>query len=110
MAKTKLTLMTLTCVKKQDTVGPDEVLVYVGDNKPVGPLKISKNGQGVYVGGSTEFDGEILITLKEQDKGGKDDVLGSWKAYASETDGIRRAHFHALSGADYHLLYDVDAV
>ena len=110
MATAKLSLMTLSCVKKQDTIGKDEVLVYVGGNLHGGPFKIGKNGDDVFVGGGVvEFDDKILITLKEKDDG-DDDTLGSWYAYASETDGIRRALFHALPGADYHLLYDVDDV
>ena len=111
MAKAKIQLMKLSCVKKQDAgLGKDEVNVYLGGEFHGGPFKIGKNGDDVFVGGGfTEFEDDILITLKEKD-GDKEDTLGSWKAYATETSEIRRAHFHALSGADYHLLYDVDAL
>jgi|1185.fasta_scaffold122972_1 hypothetical protein len=109
MAKAQISLMTLSCVKKQDTFGKDEVIVELGGDFHSGPHKIGKNGDDVGVGGGfTDFEDKITITLKEKDDG-DDDVLGSWTAYATETDGIRRAHFHALSGADYHLTYDVDA-
>jgi hypothetical protein len=105
-----LHLISLKCIKKQDILGRDNVLVTAG-GRTTGPFAIRK-GDDVPLELDRRFTGEIDITLTEVDGkvGGKNDddlgtvtIDGEDKADAGEIPAI----FNEKKGRVYHVIYEV---
>jgi hypothetical protein len=101
---TELHIKTLTCVKKQDTVGKDKAVLKIGGRTIGGPYLMAK-GDSLSVNITEPFTGSVQVTLMEEDAG-TDDNLGTVTIYDTlpnldNQDGV----FHRLSGADYHMVY-----
>ena len=103
---TQLHIKTLKCVKKDDVIGKDDVVVQMNGVKVSGPHKLGK-GDDVTLNTLRSFTSSVKVTLIDED-GGKDDNLGSVTITDTQAGiGTLTAFFNALKGADYHLTYDV---
>lgn len=103
---TELHIKTLKCVKKDDLIGKDEVVVQVNGGTVSGPHKLGK-GDSVTLNTLRSFTSSAKVTLIDED-GGKDDTLGTVTITDSQAGiGTLTAFFNALAGADYHMTYDV---
>ena len=106
-----LHLIKLECVKKDDTVGNDEIDVRVDGVTLVGPLSIRRNDV-VALNSTTSFSCSVKVNLLDEDSGlnGADDDLGTLTIKDTLAGlGDLAGEFHARKGADYHLTYRVDA-
>jgi hypothetical protein len=104
----ELHIKTLKCVKKDDVIGKDEVVVEMNGVTVSGPHKLGK-GDTVTLNTLRTFTTSTKVTLVDQD-GGKDDTLGSVTITDTQAGiGTLTAFFNALAGADYHMTYDVHA-
>jgi len=106
-----LRLVKLECVKKDDTVGKDEIDVRVDGVTLVGPLSMGRNDV-VSLNATTSFTSSAKVNLLEEDSGlnGSDDDLGTLTIKDTLAGlGDLTGEFHARTGADYHLTYRVDA-
>jgi hypothetical protein len=107
MAQVKIT--ELKCVKKQDSISPDEIRIEVDGKSISGPHKMKKNNT-LKLSATADFTDSALIKIYEEDKNSNDDYLGSHKVYANEfDDGTQEAHFNFKKRADYHIKYSVTA-
>lgn len=102
----QLHIKTLKCVKKDDVIGKDEVVVQMNGVTISGPHKLGK-GDDVTLNTLRSFTNPAKVTLIDED-GGKDDNLGSVTITDTQAGiGTLTAFFNALPGADYHMTYDV---
>jgi len=98
----------LTCVKKDDTFGKDEVNIFLNGKFVSGPHKLAK-GDSPRVGGKFDFAVRAVIVLKEVN-GNNVTILGMQDAEASPARlEDRIAVFHDHPGSDYHLAYTLDS-
>ena len=101
---TELHIKTLTCVKKQDTVGKDNAVLKIGGRTIGGPYLLAK-GDSLSVNITEPFTGSVQVTLMEEDAG-TDDNLGTVTIYDTLPNlDNQDSVFHRLSGADYHMVY-----
>jgi hypothetical protein len=104
---TELHIKSLTCVKKQDTVGKDKAVLKIGGRTIGGPYLMAK-GDSLTLNITEPFTTSVQVTLMEEDAGSDDDDLGTVTVYDTlpehdNQDGV----FHRLSGADYHMVYHI---
>jgi hypothetical protein len=101
-----LTIKEVECVKKQTTVGRDQIHVHVNGTHLVGPLTMGTKDV-VTLSATFNFTNSANIELIEEDPG-TDDNLGTVTATAAQAGlGTLSGTFHRLSGADYHIKYSV---
>jgi hypothetical protein len=105
-AKYRVQLISLECVRKQDTIGKDDPQLFVNGVSVYGPGSIEK-GQTVNLRPrSALFTSVANINLKEVDPG-VDDDMGTVTATASDLNkGVLPGEFHRAN-ADYKLFYQV---
>ena len=72
---TEVHIKTLTCVKKQDTVGKDSVVLKIGGRTIGGPYLMAK-GDSLSPNVTEPFTSSVQVTLMEEDAG-TDDNLGT---------------------------------
>lgn len=104
-----LRIATLECVKKQESIGKDEIVIKVNGNTLAGPFEMGRNDK-ITVNASTSFTGSASVNLTELDSGlnFKDDNLGTVTIKATVAGlGNQTTEFHSLKGADYHMVYSV---
>ena len=103
-----LTIVDVECVKKQTTVGRDEIHVHVNGGHLAGPLTMGTKDV-ITLNAVVNFTSSAAIELIEVDPGGgNDDNLGTVTATASQAGlGTQSGNFHRLPGADYHIRYSV---
>jgi hypothetical protein len=110
-----LTITKLTCTKKRDPIGKDEIDIYVSpdDGTEVflsGPhfLDKSKNDDEVQLSAVKAFSEKIRIRLKERngDRGGTNDLdLGTKTVYQDEKHNVTYNHnFSANDGKVFYTL------
>lgn len=102
-----LFIKSLKCIKKQSTLGPDLVYMFV-NNVPSGPFRMGKNDYAE-VGGRFSFTGTAKIVLIESDSGwgANPDRLGDVTVNATTRDTNVTGVFDELKGAYYEMKYDV---
>ncbi|MET9337076.1 hypothetical protein [Nonomuraea sp. NPDC003804] len=102
-------LISLTCNKKQDSVGEDEPQLFINGVSKFGPGKMGKGDTEILTGTTFEFFSTATMELFDVDKGSNDDFLGSVVVSSSEAGaGIQVEKFDHLNGAEYTIVYEVD--
>jgi hypothetical protein len=102
----RVQLTSLTCNRKQDTIGRDEPQLFVNGVSVYGPGDIGKGETVDLRPRSAVFTSVAHLALVEVD-GGSDDSLGVVTATAGQTGrGAQRGEFH-LPNADYAITFQV---
>ncbi|MGH3843951.1 MAG: hypothetical protein ACRDS0_21275 [Pseudonocardiaceae bacterium] len=98
----------MTCVKLQDSISEDEIVVHLAGAKVLGPIGVHK-GKTVSLGGLTRtFTGSINVQLFEIDSNSAPDDLGTEIVRASEAgSGDQNLKFDKANKAFYTLNYRV---
>jgi hypothetical protein len=105
----KLDLITLECIRKQDTIGKDEPQLFVNGVSVYGPGSIEK-GQSVDLRPRFAYFTSVgQINLKEVDAG-PDDDLGTVTATAGQAGAGNLSGEYSLPNADYKITYKVTRV
>jgi hypothetical protein len=108
-----LKVLTMECVKKQDTVGQDSIHVHVDGTHLAGPFAMGKTDVKVFSGATRDFTGSAILELIEVDGkfgGSNDESLGTVTVQEAQAgQGSIGCDFNRLSGADYHVEYEVIA-
>lgn len=103
----ELHITSLTCDKRQDSVGKDEASLEIGGFTVSGPHSMGKNDvQPLNV--RRNFTGSVSVTLFEEDSGSARDNLGT----AVIPDGLagqgNQTHqFASAPNAEYHMGFHV---
>lgn len=102
-----ITLHSMTCVKRQDSISHDEIKVFVGGSIVGGPFGVDK-GDTVNLGIVRTFSSATSVQLKEWDSNSDEDNLGT------RTVGVNAiTHgnliFDAAKNAYYTVNYSVAA-
>ncbi len=106
----ELKITKLKCVKKQDSISPDEIYIKVDDKLLAGDFKMGRNDK-VTPNATHKFTESAVVSVWERDKNSRDDCLGTLKVKADQAGGrLWEKHFNALKKADYHMNYRVTAV
>ncbi|MEU8234100.1 hypothetical protein AB0C12_31320 [Actinoplanes sp. NPDC048967] len=102
----RLQLTSLTCKRKQDTIGRDEPQLFVNGVSVYGPGDIGKGETVDLRPRTTVFTSVAHIALVEVDPG-SDDQLGVVTAIGGQAGhGPQRGEFH-LPNADYEITFQV---
>jgi len=103
----KLQLKSITCFKKQDLIGKDELIIKLGGNIAWSATGFSKDTtRSLETVEPRQFANQIKLELFEKDPG-RDDFLGEKVIDdKSEHFGIHNARF-VDRGADYEITYEV---
>jgi len=102
----RLDLISLECVRKQDTIGKDEPQLFVNGVSVYGPGSIEK-GQTIDLRPRFAYFTSVgQINLKEVDSG-PDDDLGTVTATAAQAGTGNQTGEYSLPNADYEVTYRV---
>ncbi|MGH8571347.1 MAG: hypothetical protein ACREX8_02065 [Gammaproteobacteria bacterium] len=103
-----ITLHSMHCVKKQDSISDDDIKVILDGENVLGTIGIEK-GQTVLLGDLTRpFTGSITVQLLEVDANSNDDDLGTEFVSDGEAGtGRHSLEFDRLNNAFYTLSYSV---
>jgi hypothetical protein len=102
----KLNLISLECIRKQDTLGKDEPQLFVNGVSVYGPGSIEK-GQTIDLRPRFAYFTSVAgINLKEVDSG-PDDDLGTVTATAAQAGKGNLTGEYSLPNADYEVVYSV---
>ncbi|MFI7542141.1 hypothetical protein [Actinoplanes sp. NPDC049599] len=102
----RVQLTSLTCNRRQDTIGRDEPQLFVNGVSVYGPGDIGKGETVDLRPRSAVFTSVAHLALVEVDAG-SDDSLGVVTAIAGQSgQGAQRGEFH-LTNADYSITFQV---
>ena len=103
----ELHITSLTCDKRQDSVGKDEASLQIGGFTVSGPHSMGKNDD-VALNVRRNFTGAVSVTLFEEDSGSAGDNLGTVvipQALAGQ--GNQTGRVTAAPNAEYHMIFHV---
>lgn len=101
----RLNFLSLTCEKKQDLVGKDEIELWVDDERHWGPHTFKKNQWHNMQPDGYEFDSSCEVQLREYD-GDKHKAIGR-KVTIRDSDPSQGTHEFKTSGAHYVFNYSI---
>ena len=102
----RLELVSLKCIRKQDTFGNDDPELWVNGVKSFGPGSLGKGDTVDLRPRTAMFTNVANINLIEADAGNDDD-LGTVTATASQANKGEQTGEYSLPGSDYKLVYKV---
>lgn len=103
----ELHIKSLTCDKRQDSVGKDEASLQIGGFTVSGPHSMEKN-ETKPLNVRRNFNGAVSVTLIEEDSGSARDNLGTVvipQGLAGQGD--QTGQFASAPNAEYHMVFDV---
>lgn len=102
-----LQLINIKCIKKQDSISPDEPYITLDNSIVYSGSRFKKDvTRDLQSKPPYEFENQVNMKLYEKDRNSRDDFLGEVVILASQT-GRRSARFNERSGADYEIFYEV---
>jgi hypothetical protein len=103
----ELHIKSLTCDKRQDSVGKDEASLQIGGFTVSGPHSMGRN-DSVPLNVRRNFNAVVSVTLIEEDSGSAADNLGTVNISAALAgQGDQTGAFVAAPNAEYHMVFDV---
>jgi hypothetical protein len=102
----RLNLVSLECIRRQDTIGKDEPKVFVNGVLKFGPGNMGKGDVVDLRPRNALFTSTANIQLKEQDQHSDDD-LGTVTATSADVDQGQLQGEYSRPNADYKITYEV---
>ena len=103
----ELHITSLTCDKRQDSIGKDEASLQIGGFTVSGPHSMGKKDV-VNLNVRRNFTGSVSVTLFEEDGAGSGDNLGTVVIPGGLAgQGNQTGAFTAAPNADYHMGFHV---
>ncbi|MEU8249709.1 hypothetical protein [Nonomuraea sp. NPDC048916] len=105
----EIELISLTCNKKQTTVGKDRPYLNIDGTREFGPVEMGKGDTESLVGRTHQFSGTSAVMELFEEDSGVDDFLGSVIVNDTESGaGVQIDEFDHLNGAKYTIVYEVN--